>query len=487
MNWLNKMKNNISYFWIILVLLSACTKQIDRSDNDRIIEINDFIWKGLNAYYLWKDMQPELADQRFQNQAELNEFLQKTTSPENLFQSLLYRPGQIDRWSWIVSNYDDLLKLFQGIRLTNGMHFGLVFQPGSQTNLFAYVKYVVPNSPSAQAGIKRGDMFKIINGQNLTVDNYHTLLSNKIWHIELAQWDGQTLTNTGQIKSIEKIELAENPVYLDTIYQISQHKVGYLIYNGFTDSYNDDLKAAMLGFKTNHIDRLIIDLRYNPGGSVETLQYLASMITGQFQGKILLKYRWHSQLQTWMKQYYPDRLTRKFVNHQTNGTSLPMLNMDQVVFITTKNSASASESLINGLKPYIDVTQIGTATHGKYTASITLFDSPDFSSYHKNPTHKWAMQPIVLKISNAVGNTDFYNGLQPDIMQAENYFDLGHLGNTSEPLLQTALSFISTQTRPISSVNKMQDLKAYPFQSYPLEFDMHLNGQDLLNFTPENN
>ncbi len=466
------------YLAFIITLLFSCDKQTSDTDNSINLEINDFIWKGLNTYYLWKDYQPDLADNRFANQTALNAFLQQQASPEIFFNDLLYKPGDIDRWSWIVDDYDELLSLFAGITKTTGIHLGLVYVPGSNTDLFAYIKYVVPQSPAAQNGFKRGDLFRKINGQSLNLNNYQELLNTDIWQIELAQWDGNNLISTGQIKTIEKIILQENPIYLDTVYNYNQYKIGYLIYNGFVSNYTTDLSDVFEDFKARQIDRLIIDLRYNPGGSVQTLQYLASMITGQFTGQILLKYQWHSQLQNWMSQNYPDHLIRKFLTHQENGVLLPQLNMSQIVFITTKNSASASESLINGLKPYIKVTQIGTATHGKYTASISLFDSPDFSLQNCNPDHKWAMQPIVLKISNVDGYTDFYNGLQPDILQAEDYFNLGYLGQTDEPLLQTALEYISTQNIPHPTSLPIA-FNEQTYQSHPLEFDMHVQFKDL--------
>ena len=75
--------------------------------------------------------------------------------------------------------------------------------------------------------------------------------------------------------------------------------------------------------------------------------------------------------------------------------------MSKVYFITSQSTASASELLINGLKPYIDVIQIGDVTLGKNVGSITLYDYIDNNSLTKNPNHNYAMQPIVLKIANS--------------------------------------------------------------------------------------
>jgi C-terminal processing protease CtpA/Prc len=201
------------------------------------------------------------------------------------------------------------------------------------------------------------------------------------------------------------------------------------------------------------------------------------MITGQFTGQTLLNYQWHTHLQQWMSEKYPEHMKRTFVSKMTSGVILNHLILSNVVFITTKSSASASESLINCLKPYINVTQIGTQTHGRYTASVTLFDSPDFFPSHINNNHKWAIQPIILKISNIRGDSDFVNGLTPDIFKAEDYFNMGILGETNEPLLQESLNYISTQTfnRSIQSTS----FREIYYMPEPLFDEMYINVNDI--------
>jgi carboxyl-terminal processing protease len=113
-----------------------------------------------------------------------------------------------------------------------------------------------------------------------------------------------------------------------------------------------------------------------------------------------------------------------------------------VFIITSRSSASASELVINCLKPYIDVIQIGTNTYGKYQASVTLYDSPDFSLNGVNSSHTYALQPLVLKTLNSQGATDYYNGLNPDILAEESSSNLGIIGDVNEPLLSLALSQI---------------------------------------------
>ena len=140
---------------------------------------------------------------------------------------------------------------------------------------------------------------------------------------------------------------------------------------------------------------------------------------------------------------------------------LSSLNLTKIYILTTKSTASASELIINGLKPYINVVQIGDATVGKNVGSITLYDSPSFGKENRSTKHRYAMQPLVLKIVNKLGFGDYTNGLLPDITLKENLGNLGILGNSDEPLLNQAINTIIGSGRPaqrnIRNFEMMQD------------------------------
>jgi C-terminal processing protease CtpA/Prc len=190
---------------------------------------------------------------------------------------------------------------------------------------------------------------------------------------------------------------------------------------------------------------------------------LASMITGQFAGEIFSKEQWNSKLTEYLEDRFgADSLQDEFVDTLTDSNdsgeseSINSLSLNRVFILTTSNSASASELLINSLSSYIDVVHIGEQTRGKNVGSITVYDYID-NEGTKNPDHKYAMQPIVLKIANKDGFADYANGLEPDASIDEDIKNLGTLGDEKEPLLETALNLISGTAKlylPKSSFSK---------------------------------
>jgi hypothetical protein len=128
------------------------------------------------------------------------------------------------------------------------------------------------------------------------------------------------------------------------------------------------------------------------------------------------------------------------------------LGLNKVYILTSGATASASELVINGLEPYINVVQIGDVTVGKNVGSVTLYDSPTFAKKDLSTKHRYAMQPLVLKIVNKVGFGDYVNGLQPDDLLRENLGNMGVLGDATEPLLSAAITRIIGGGRPADRV-----------------------------------
>ena len=439
-------------FKLTLLLFIATFALQSCQDNDDIpptssLEIQDFIWKGMNLYYLWQEDVPDLSDDRFANQTALNTFLSGYPVPENLFNALRVDKS-IDRFSWIVDDYLELEGSLQGTTKNNGVDFGLSYKPGSTTEIFGYVRYIIPTSDASTKNIKRGDLFTAVNGTQLTLSNYQSLLfgSNENYTLNMADFNGTTIVGNDKSVSLTKTVLTENPILVNKVITSGAHKIGYLMYNGFYANFDTQLNDAFGQLKTQGITELVLDLRYNGGGSVQTATRLASMITGQFTGKVFAKQQWNKKINDYFEAENPDALYNYFTD-KIGSTAINSLNLTKVYILTSASSASASELVINGLEPHINVIQIGDVTVGKNVGSVTLYDSATFGSENRNPKHKYAMQPIVLKIVNSVGFGDYFNGLQPDYLLKETISTYGVLGAPSEPLLSTAIGKITGTTR----------------------------------------
>ncbi|WP_299052777.1 S41 family peptidase [uncultured Polaribacter sp.] len=457
---------------IAVVLLMAITYYNCSSEKEQTpqeIKVHTFAWKGLNAYYLWQSSVLELQDNYFNNQNELNSFLAAYDSPESLFESLLNRPT--DRFSWMVEDYNALENSFQGINVSTGMEFGLKRYKDNDTKVYGYVRYVVPNSSAAINNVERGMIFNAVNGTQLTDTNYNSLLfdSNANLNIELASYnDGNPISN-GTFINLTKEQVVENPVAIYNIIPENGKKIGYLLYNQFSSAYDAQLNAAFNFFKAENIDELIVDLRYNGGGSVKTATYLGSMITGQFDEQVYSKEVWNEKVQNAISEdRFLNYFTDEILNFDQNENivlqePINSLNLTKAYFIVTGSTASASELVINSLRAYIDVAIIGTTTVGKQVGSVTLYDSDNLTKtgINLNPNHTYAIQPIVLEISNKDNQNEllgFTPGVTlPGVEIAEDYGNLGVLGNKTEPLLQRTLSYITNGAR----ANVMQSVGEY--------------------------
>lgn len=460
------LKMKLKFSLIVAVVLGCFFFQNCDDINDNTvpdeISVNDFIWKGLNSYYLWQEDVSNLTDDLYYDQKKLNDFLYNYSDPQTLFVNLLNKPASlyangeaIDRFSFIYSDYTKLEGVLTGNTLNNGVDFGLKYKSGSSTEIFGWVRYIIPNSDASKKNINRGDLFYAVNGTPLTTNNYQSLLfgSDNEYVLNLADYNNGEITPNGKSVSLTKTNLSENPVLMSSIIENGNHKIGYLVYNAFYSSYETQLNNAFGEFKSQGITDLVLDLRYNSGGSVDTANRLASMITGQFTGQVFAKEQWNSKVE----KYYNSKDASQFYNYFTNvlgnKAAINHLNLNTIYVLTTKSTASASELVINGLIPYINVIQIGDATTGKNVGSITIYDSPTYKKKDLNPNHKYAMQPLVLKIVNKSGYGDYINGLPPNILLKENLGNLGILGNPSEPLLNAAINSIIGAGKSIRQEN----------------------------------
>lgn len=444
--------NNLPLWTAILFafIFTSCSKEdeieeqnlapanpVEKSAELADLEVEDFIYTGLNEIYLYKADVPVLADNYFDNDSEKADFFASFGSPEKLFDKLL---SSQDRFSFLTDDYKALEDSFNGISSsTAGMKFGLGRISGSN-NIFGFLQYVIPGTSAAEAGLTRGTIFTEVDGQKLTLNNFSSLLDANSFTINVGYVEDGTIKITDKTVTLTHGSYTANPVHLVKVLNVDGKKIGYLMYNSFIANYDDELNDAFAQLKSEGITELVLDLRYNGGGSVDSAVDLASMITGQFNGQVFMKEQWNEKYQKYFEETDPESIINRFDKTIRTGANINSLNLSKVYVLTTGSTASASELIINGLEPYIDVVQVGETTTGKFQASVTLYDSEDFSKDGINKNHTYALQPLVLKSANASGKTDYVDGLIPDVKLSENLSNLGTLGDAQEPLLQAAIN-----------------------------------------------
>ncbi|WP_033961652.1 S41 family peptidase [Psychroserpens jangbogonensis] len=467
---------------LLLVALTLTNCFEDNDDNSiAASEINDFVWKAMNASYLYKVGVPDLANDRFSSDGDYRAYLNQFSTPESIFESLIFDREVVDRFSFIIPNYLDFLQSQQGNSLSTGLEFDFYFKPGSATEVFGIIRLVLNNSAADNQGLQRGQIFDAVNGVPLSENNLSELLNQNSYTLNFAtyndngtpQVEDDIIESTPNSISLTKQSYTENPIHQVDIIDVDGENVGYIVYNGFNSNFEDQLNSAFGQLLASNVQHLILDLRYNPGGSVNTAAILGSMVTGQFNGQVYSKLIYNEDLQQNNSDF-------KFVN-SFDGNAINSLNLNKIYVLTTDASASASELVINSLDEYIDVVQIGDNTVGKTQASLTLFDSSGFGPNDINPNHTYALQPLIANSVNANDEAVPATGLTPDIALNETPRNYGVLGDINEPLLAAAILDIQALGRngqvqvEFNAIKKEINLRPFEDQMYIDIEDVFLN------------
>ncbi|RRA98591.1 S41 family peptidase [Larkinella rosea] len=430
-------------FW-----MTACTKDpsvtpqspISSSPSTATQSVDGWILENMRAVYYWNDKIPAKPD--------------TTLAPEDFFYSLLYdytnkANTERDRFSWIQESADELKSSLSGEEKTTGLEVKYYLRASGSTDVIMKVLYVLPGSPAAKAGLKRGNIITSVNGQKLTTSNYASLVNDPTtFNYGLAKVESGKIVDTDAVKTVTAEVFQQNPVYLDSVYTIGSKKIGYLVYNQFipgpngstATTYDQKLEQVFSKFKAQGVNELVLDLRYNPGGYVSSSVKLASMIAkGVDNTKTYYRMEYNKDVMAELKtQNKTDELTTRFQAKSQNIGA----NLSRVYVLTTGGTASASELIINGLKPFMPVITIGETTYGKNVGSITISD--------ETGKIKWGMQPIVFKSFNAQNESNYSTGFVPTIAKSEP-LDVKQLGDIEETYLSTALAQITGSNARISA------------------------------------
>ncbi len=471
------MKKHTLIWTFVLVILSvvSCADSLNLNEEEGLNDpVNDFIWKGLNSWYNWKVESAPLNDSKDDVVEDYYNFLNGYSDYETLMLDLCYKHSRVvgsenavDRFSWFVEDYEVQKNSFQGIRTRFGFTSRIIEISESSNEVILNILMVEPGSPADQANMKRGDIIYRIDGTTLNTENINEVygnLSNESVTLSFASEQDRVLIHI-EDKTMTRALVASNPVHFKKVFEnIGGKKVGYLVYNQFSNSFNDELNAAFADFKAAGINELVLDLRFNGGGSVLTSSYLASMIYENARTRRFVNLVFNEKHSDQNDGYnFQNKLSRYDEEGKSEGQeTINRLNtLSRLYILTSNGTASASELIINGLKPYMSsVKLIGATTYGKNVGSITLYDAPknDYTSESRaNPDHKYAMQPIVFQSYNKNGESEYINGFSPDIAIDESKYwnNILPLGDRNETLLKAALDDISG-IRSKESLSKMQ-------------------------------
>lgn len=442
----------LNYTWLVLVLafaLGSCKSSTGPS-TEEASEKKQFVWNAMNYWYYWQGDVPALADSRSEDEDSFHSYLRSFSDAEQLFNSLLYEE---DDFSFFIENYETFQQSQQGKSFQFGYQFGLVREAQGEPEIFGYVQYVLPDEPADNAGLVRGDIFTSVDGTRLTDSNYQDLLLGKSsYELTLGEISNGEISETNQTVNLQAQDITEDPIFVSNVIDTNSTKIGYLMYNSFQANSHQDLNDVFSNFKSQGISELVVDLRYNGGGAGITSQLLASMISGLDSSNVFAEYDFNSKRSNQNRTIsFLEEVPIYDSNGQQQSTlELNTVSLNKVYVLTGFGTASASEVLMNGLDPYINVVAVGDTTIGKDEGSYTLYDTPSPPYWDKsaaNPTHKNAIQPIVIKVVNSIGG-DYPTGLAPDYYVNEiGYLEEGlpPLGNPDEPLLRKAIDQIIGQ------------------------------------------
>lgn len=398
-----------------VALLQSCKKddlQSDFTPPSPSVSEADKLKDSTLAYardiYLWYDKIPATFNARnYDDPNKIMTALRQYSSEPGFAQA-------VDRWSFAV-NQDDWDDVSSGV----SGDFGISVFFRAEGDL--RVKMVEENSPAGRAGVQRGWRITKINGStNMTTSNANAIV-NGVYYSSASSFTFQKPDNSTLDMNLTAAVYQEQPVHLDTLYTINGARIGYMVFNSFmgdtTRIYNE-FSRVFNRFAQANVSDVVIDLRYNGGGYVTVANKLANYLApSSANGGIM------------MKQQYNNKYTQ--YNSTTLFNKLGSVNLSRMFFIVSNSSASASELLINNLKPYIDVNLVGpSSTYGKPVG------------YFPIPVGSWYIFPVSFKSVNKNGEGNYYNGLAMNNQVADGLDK--NWGDITESSLQSVVNYITT-------------------------------------------
>jgi C-terminal processing protease CtpA/Prc len=357
---------------------------------------NKMLYDIMKDTYLWYQHTPDLAYESY-------------TNLDSLLDALKYK--QYDQWSFIttINEYNQYYE--EGTYL--GFGYSFIRENGK-----IYTRFVYKNSPADKAGLERGVEILSINGKTIQEIDDENLWSSILGENKEGVEATFIIRKNASISTavMKKSIFTANSVMESKVLNVNGKKIGYILFNTFINPSIEELNTVFTDFKKNNVSELILDLRYNGGGQLKVSRYLASLISGKnTEGQLFTTLAYNDKFTHWNNEY-------KFSNESNS------FGLNSVYIITTKGTASASEYLINGLTPFLNVHLIGSKTHGKPVG---------MNGYRFCGKH---IAPIMFKGVNANNEGDYFEGIETTCDAND---DVTHpFGSLEEGMLKETLYFM---------------------------------------------
>jgi carboxyl-terminal processing protease len=431
------MRRLLSSIGFTVALLCASTAYAQSNGPSSCTTTSQNLWvrDQLNTYYYWYQFMPAGV-----NPANF-------TSPEAYLEAVRYRP--IDNTFSFIAD-----AAANDAFYSDSQFIGYGF--GNQTTATEIrVLQVYDDSPASEAGLSRGDRITTVNGRGVPAMIADGTIAGAFGAAQIGvattiEWE----TQAGDRRSARMVKrLVTIPtVSLTRVVDIDGRKVGYLFFRNFVQPSTAALTEAFTALKTAGATELVLDLRYNGGGLVDVAVHLASLIGGaRTNGQVMLNYVHNDKIGPVLNK------ATRFTNPEQ------ALNLQRLVVITTRSSASASELVINSLRPYMPVTIIGDATYGKPVGQYGLRFCDK------------VLYPVAFSIKNANLEGDFFDGLAVDCAAGDD--DTHQLGDTAEASFAEALTFLRTGACSPKATTEARALGMPRFVFRPAGWASILNAQ----------
>lgn len=434
--------------------------------NKEIAYAAQFANDVLSDVYLWSnEITPSLSQ------------LLKSSDPITTVKEIRYHNNgkEVDKWTTLTNDYKSFTSSMMGVETTYG--YSLLLGKFSNTGkLFFIISYVHRDSPAQKAGLKRGDLIIKLNDKDITENNYMDVFNSSSITLNMGVLSGNSITQGSNV-SLTAIKMYEDPILMSKVFDCNGKNVGYLAYSSFNMPSVPKLIEICKDFKAQGVKELILDLRYNGGGSVTTENALASMFAPKGEvdaGGLYQTEVWNKNYMDYFKSkgqntntYFSKSFNIEDENEvvKTVSTEGANIGLTKIYGLISAHSASASESLLIGLMPFMNVELIGDEnSHGKYCTGMVVSPSliyKDDKGVDRTPQEikNWGIYVMINRYADKNGNNPCMpDGLTPTVEASDNPMEGYQLGDEREAMLSVALARAGktglTRTRSVVTLPK---------------------------------